>query len=564
MIRHVHPNESWLWDGLVALFVLTLLVLTLISRALLLGQIDRAALVRDAQATLDRTFQQDVEVALEFNDYHQDGNPRFLARAVKDEASRVQSMTRLRTDIADLPSTAIASTMQRLAADDAAAVRVARLVPGASPSPAFFAAAHQRRADLLALRTELRSIQTVLDQQTRAAIVWVSALAVPVAVLGVGLIVVTRRQRTTIRRQREELHTMHRLSELYTIADLVDVLQWSAAPDGTITYLSRRWVDVVGRPIPEMLVRGWLDAIHPDDRDETARRWTSALSSGRPYQVEHRIQCGDGAYRWFRTLGVPLRDADERVISWFGSASDIDHMRRRVTDFQLPGPHAGGEVVPFAEAEMPSFDEILFETSRPSAADDWCDVFGLPDGRIFLSIGLKAEGQANPPLPDIRDARRAIATLAHGETDPGTVLDRFNAAALMRRTGCVAVMCGYVNRATYELVYATAGHEGPYLGEDDGVRALAAGGPPIGMYAGASYSSHLVRFGGDLVVVVNRLARDQQPAQQALVMDALRSAKANGSRAAAIGERVRNLREDDENPIVLTIWGAPTTLGVTR
>ena len=104
---------------------------------------------------------------------------------------------------------------------------------------------------------------------------------------------------------------------------------WSCLPDGRCEYLSSQWVAYTGVPELEQLDLRWLDrVIHPDDRERTLEHWLGAVAGRHDYDIEYRIRAADGAYRWFQTRGVPLRDRDGKIIKWFGTCTDIDDLKR--------------------------------------------------------------------------------------------------------------------------------------------------------------------------------------------------------------------------------------------
>ncbi len=63
--------------------------------------------------------------------------------------------------------------------------------------------------------------------------------------------------------------------------------------------------------------------IHPEDRPAVDRAITEHLEKGVPYEREIRLRTKTGAYRWFRTSGAAIRDADGRPIRMSGSLVDI-------------------------------------------------------------------------------------------------------------------------------------------------------------------------------------------------------------------------------------------------
>ena len=98
--------------------------------------------------------------------------------------------------------------------------------------------------------------------------------------------------------------------------------------DGYCDYLSRQWFEYTGRPAEEQLGLGWADAVHPDDRARVEVEWGLAVQRGDLYDEEFRLRRHDGAYRWFRTRGVPLRDATGALVKWFGSNTDVEDYKQ--------------------------------------------------------------------------------------------------------------------------------------------------------------------------------------------------------------------------------------------
>ena len=68
---------------------------------------------------------------------------------------------------------------------------------------------------------------------------------------------------------------------------------------------------------------GWLEYLHPDDRERSLAHWMRCVQSGEAYESEYRLRGVDRQYRWFRARAVPLRDPEGGIIKWYGTCSDI-------------------------------------------------------------------------------------------------------------------------------------------------------------------------------------------------------------------------------------------------
>ena len=110
-----------------------------------------------------------------------------------------------------------------------------------------------------------------------------------------------------------------------TLAETLPQLVWTCLPDGRCDYLSPQWVAYTGVAEADQLNLDWLDVvIHPEDRDRTYDHWMGAVAGRHPYDIDYRIRRHDGAFRWFKTRGTPVRDEETgRILYWFGTCTDI-------------------------------------------------------------------------------------------------------------------------------------------------------------------------------------------------------------------------------------------------
>jgi PAS domain S-box-containing protein len=104
-------------------------------------------------------------------------------------------------------------------------------------------------------------------------------------------------------------------------------LVWTCRADGGCDYLSPQWLAYTGIPEQPQLGYGWLEQLHPDDRQQTRDAWSQGAPRGDAYDVEFRLRRHDGVYRWFKTRAAPIRDADGRIVKWLGTNTDIQDLR---------------------------------------------------------------------------------------------------------------------------------------------------------------------------------------------------------------------------------------------
>ena len=110
--------------------------------------------------------------------------------------------------------------------------------------------------------------------------------------------------------------------ELDAIFSTAPDIIFNRKADGSRDYVSDRFYDFTGASPGSANGFGWLDYVHPDDKNQAMADWMRCVESGADYEAEYRLRSKDGTYRWFRARAVPIRD-DGKIAKWYGTCSDI-------------------------------------------------------------------------------------------------------------------------------------------------------------------------------------------------------------------------------------------------
>ncbi|NYZ16675.1 PAS domain-containing protein [Azospirillum sp. RWY-5-1] len=137
----------------------------------------------------------------------------------------------------------------------------------------------------------------------------------PLRFPGITLDITRRRQTEEALREGE--------ARLRAITDSIDHMVWSTRPDGFHDYFNQRWYDFTGVTPGTTDGGGWMGLFHPDDHERTRVAWAHSLSTGEPYRIEYRLRHRSGAWRWVLGRAQPVRDADGRIVRWYGTCTDI-------------------------------------------------------------------------------------------------------------------------------------------------------------------------------------------------------------------------------------------------
>ena len=74
---------------------------------------------------------------------------------------------------------------------------------------------------------------------------------------------------------------------------------------------------------------GWQSVHDPKVLPEVLERWPAAIRNGEPFDMEFPLRGSDGVYRSFLTRAIPVRDAEGRVVRWFGTNTNVDALRKQ-------------------------------------------------------------------------------------------------------------------------------------------------------------------------------------------------------------------------------------------
>src|SRR5262249_16825310 len=116
------------------------------------------------------------------------------------------------------------------------------------------------------------------------------------------------------------------------------VMVWMSVRNKGCSYVNRAWIDFTGRPLEAHLGSGWLESVHPDDREQYMNAYRAALDRHEEVRLEYRLRRRDGEYRWILDHAVPRFDSNGIFFGSIGSAIDItDRKKAEETAMDLSG-----------------------------------------------------------------------------------------------------------------------------------------------------------------------------------------------------------------------------------
>src|SRR5882724_5223346 len=161
-----------------------------------------------------------------------------------------------------------------------------------------------------------------------------SALETADAELAIGKLRIAQLEREAIERSGDAAKVLRaHLDRYQSLVLAIAQVIWTNDPKGEMVGEQPSWAAYTGQAREQYEQRGWLDAVHPEDRAPNLALWERAVAARGPCEYEHRLRRHDGEYRYFSVRAVPVFTDDGAVREWAGIHTDIT--QRKLAEDQL-------------------------------------------------------------------------------------------------------------------------------------------------------------------------------------------------------------------------------------
>ena len=107
------------------------------------------------------------------------------------------------------------------------------------------------------------------------------------------------------------------------LADIMPQQIWTGDEQGKLNYFNKAVYQFSGLTIDDIQKEGWIQIVHPEDREANISKWIHSVQTGEDFFMEHRFKNSQGEYRWQLSRAVPYKDNNGALQMWVGTSTDI-------------------------------------------------------------------------------------------------------------------------------------------------------------------------------------------------------------------------------------------------
>jgi two-component system CheB/CheR fusion protein len=107
------------------------------------------------------------------------------------------------------------------------------------------------------------------------------------------------------------------------VADSSPAMIWISDTHKKFTFFNKTWTNYTGRSIEQERGDGWIQNVHPDDREKCIDVYAHHFNEKLPFEQEYRLRAENGDYNWVVCHGKPTFDHTGTFTGYIGSVVNI-------------------------------------------------------------------------------------------------------------------------------------------------------------------------------------------------------------------------------------------------
>ncbi len=108
-----------------------------------------------------------------------------------------------------------------------------------------------------------------------------------------------------------------------TMAEGTDILIATSDETSNANYFNKAYTHLTGRSMKDLLKFGWVDLIHPEDREDTIASYMNAFEERKTVAFECRLLNKEGEYRWLLIQAIQRLRPNGTFAGYISSGVDI-------------------------------------------------------------------------------------------------------------------------------------------------------------------------------------------------------------------------------------------------
>ena len=156
---------------------------------------------------------------------------------------------------------------------------------------------------------------------------------------------------------------------------------WSTDAPGEVVEDLPTWRAFTGQTKEEMMGRGWMRKLHPDDIQRVSEVWEHSLATRTSHENEFRVLAADGTYRNVLARAVPVLEPNGNIREWVGALTDITEKKNSEREMQEANRRKDEFLAMLAHelrnplAPIRNAVEIIRSSKTDTARIDWtCEI----------------------------------------------------------------------------------------------------------------------------------------------------------------------------------------------
>jgi PAS domain S-box-containing protein len=118
---------------------------------------------------------------------------------------------------------------------------------------------------------------------------------------------------------RYEKHTIISEKKIHSLINTHETAMYETLGDGTVKWVSKRWLEITGLTLDEAIGYGWINSIHESDRSNVQQAWQKAIEEKRDFQMSYRTQSN----KFVNSKATPVI-TNKVPIGWIGIVEEIN------------------------------------------------------------------------------------------------------------------------------------------------------------------------------------------------------------------------------------------------